>query len=81
MSGPKTKLASTRNTAPDRQTEGDKTAKRQKKNRIRWTQGDKKGVEEEKQSEAVIRLQSILLSDLFGILNRGPDTPKQKMKR
>lgn len=41
----------------------------------------REGEDEEKQSETVIRLQSGLLSDLFRILNRRPDTAKQKMKR
>lgn len=35
----------------------------------------------EEQSETAIKLQSVLLSDLFRILNQTPDTPKQKMKR
>lgn len=43
--------------------------------------GEEEGEDEEKQSETVIRLQSGLLSDLFRILTRRPDTAKQKMKR
>lgn len=73
MSGPKTKLTSTQDAQTD--TERDKKAKRQKTQK----QGEKeKGEEEENQSETVIRLQSILLSDLFRILNRESRSTKTK---
>lgn len=67
----KLKLTSLQDTRADIERDK-KTEKRQK-------QGEKgKGEEEENQSETVIRLQSIFVSDLFRILNRESRSTKTK---
>lgn len=64
---PKTKLTPTQGTQRE--------IKRQKDKRDRNSEEKEK---EKNQSETVIRLQSILLSDLFRILNRGSRSTKTK---
>ena len=59
-----------------RHTDHDKKANRQKEETK--TRRKRKGEEEENQNETVIRLQSILLCDLFRILNRESRSTKTK---